>query len=66
MVSFCKVGGAINQIGESGKSKRSKTPPQSLSFSFYSVRARKTHHMVRDGPAGGGGGGGGGREGKNF
>ena len=35
MVSVCKLGGTINQTGvKGGKSKRSKIPPQSLSFSF--------------------------------
>ena len=40
MVSVCKLGGTINQTGvKGGKSKRSKIPPQSLSFSF-SLRPR--------------------------
>ena len=50
MVSVCKLGGTINQTGvKGGKSKRSKIPPQSLSFSF-SLRPRfsrfAAHHSL--------------------
>ena len=35
MVSVCKLGGTIDQTGvKGGKSKRTKIPPQSLSFPF--------------------------------
>ena len=52
MVSVCKLGGTINQTGvKGGKSKRSKIPPQSLSFSF-SPRPRfsrfAAHRSPRD------------------
>ena len=54
MVSVCKLGGTINQTGvKGGKSKRSKIPPQSLSFSFSS-RPRfsrfAAHHSPLDEP----------------
>ena len=54
MVSVCKLGGTINQTGvKGGKSKRSKIPPQSLSFSFSS-RPRfsrfAAHHSLLDEP----------------
>ena len=40
MESVCKLGGTINQtVVKGGKSKRSKIPPQSLSFSFFSAPA---------------------------
>ena len=54
MVSVYKLGGTINQTGvKGGKSKRSKIPPQSLSFSF-SPRPRfsrfAAHHSPLDEP----------------
>ena len=50
MVSVCKLGGTINQTGvKGGKSKRSKIPPQSLSFSF-SPRPRFSRLAARGSP----------------
>ena len=50
MVSVCKLGGTINQTGvKGGKSKRSKIPPQSLSFSF-SPRPRFSRFAAHHSP----------------
>ena len=50
MVSVCKLGETINQTGvKGGKSKRSKIPPQSLSFSF-SPRPRFSRFAAHHSP----------------